>query len=184
MRGIKIVSACCLALLALAGVAAGAQASKLVLRSAGKIVVPGSGASGSLRFGPCGSFKSTGTLTNNGAMVDVATFTSFENSPGGCGEGGPSVTGQLERIQVSGNGLMTLTGKITYSTIVPHKCEYSITKLKGRFSLPGPTTSSEVSGTGKRVTGSEKACKGTVHVTNEEAALDDLEAATPFEAEL
>lgn len=184
MRGIKILTASCLALLALTLVAASAQASNLVLKSGGSVVAPGSGAAGVLRFGPCGSFKSTGTLTNNHAMVDKAMFTAFENSPGGCGEGGPSAMGQLERVQVSSSGLITLSGEITYRTLLPKKCEYSLTKLKGKFPLPG-TTSGEVSGTAKRVTsGSEHGCKGALHLSGEEAALDDLETGTPFEAEV
>ena len=155
MRGIKILSASCLALLAFTAFVATAQASKLVLKSGGSVVAPGSGAAGTLRFGPCGSFKSTGTLVNNEAMVDKAIFTSFENSPGGCGEGGPAVFGQLERVQVSSSGMMLVAGEIAYKTIVPHKCEYSLTTLKGKFTLPG-STKAEVSGTAKRVkSGSE-----------------------------
>jgi hypothetical protein len=184
MRGIRILWVSCLVLPALTVVTASAQASKLTLKSKGNIVAPGTGASGSLRFGPCGSFKSTGTLTNNQAMVDTAVFTAFENNPGGCGEGGPSATGQLERIQVSANGMITLSGKITYTTLLPKKCEYTLTKLKGKLTLPGATAGG-VSGTAKRVTaGSEHGCKGALHLTGEEAALDDLETGTPFEAEV
>ncbi len=185
MKSIKIAWACGMVLLALAAVATSAQAAKLVLRAGGKVVAPGSEAFGTLRFGACGSFKSSGKLTNNGAMVDGALFLSFENSPGGCGEAGPTVAGQLEQVQVSGNGLMTLTGKLTYTLTTPLKCEYTLTKLKGKFSIPGTTTSSEISGTAKRVTtGSVKGCKGALHVANEEGSLDDVETAAPFEAEL
>lgn len=182
MRGIKVLSASALTLLALTAVAASAQASKLVLKSGGNVVAPGSGAFGTLRFGPCGSFKSTGTLSNNEKMSDKAVFTTFENSPGGCGEGGPAATGQLEQVAVTSNGMITLTGKITYTTELPKKCAYSLTKLKGRFAVPG-TTSAQVSGTAKRVmSGSEHGCKGAIHLTGEEATLDDLESGTPFEA--
>jgi hypothetical protein len=182
MGRIKILSASCFTLLALSVVASSAQASKLVLKSTGSAVAAGSGASGLLRFGPCGSFESTGTLMNNEAMVDTAVFTTFENSPGGCGEGGPTATGQLEGIQLNASGMITLMGTITYKTLLPKKCEYSLTRLKGKFALPGPT-SAQVSGTAKRLkAGSEHGCKGALHLTGEQAALDD-ESGTPFEAE-
>ena len=182
MRGIRVLSVSCLTLLVLGASAVNAAASKLLLTSAGKVVAPGSGDVGTLRFGPCGSFKSTGTLANNGAMADKSAFTAFESNAGGCGEGGPSVGGQLEGIVVTSNGLMTLTGKFTYITELPKKCEYSLTKLMGKFPVPG-TTSAQVSGTAKRVmTGSEHGCKGAIHLTGEEASLEDLESGTPFEA--
>ncbi len=183
MRGIKILSASCLTLLAFTAIAVGAQASQLVLRSGGNVVTTGTGTFGTLRFGPCGSFKSTGTLAQNGRMADKAVFTTFENSPGGCGEGGPAATGQLEGVAVTSKGMMTLTGKIIYTTEIPQKCEYSLTKLRGTFAVPG-TTSAQVSGTAKRLmSGSEHGCKGAIHLTGEEATLDDLESGTPFEAE-
>ncbi len=183
MRGLKILSATALTLLVLTVAAAGAQASGLVLSSGGKVVTPGTGAFGTLRFGPCGSFKSTGTLSENGRMADKTVFTAFENSPGGCGEGGPTATGRLEGLAVTSKGMMTLTGKIIYTTELPNKCEYSLTKLRGTFAVPGPT-SALVSGTAKRLMpGSEHGCKGAIHLTGEQATLDDLESGTPFEAE-
>ena len=175
MWGRKALSAGCLTVLAVALVVSSAQASSLTLKSGGTAVAPGTGAQGTLRFGPCGSFTSTGTLTNNGAMVDKALFTTFENSPGGCGEGGPSAIGELKGISVSASGLMTLTGAITYRTQIPKTCEYSLTRLMGRFALPG-STSAKVSGTAKRIrSGSEHGCKGALHLTGEEASLNDLE---------
>lgn len=183
MRGSRTLRAGCLALLAFVLIASTAQASHLVLRSEGAVVAPGTGAKGTLRFGPCGSFTSTGTLTSNGGMIDNATFTAFESSPGGCGEGGPTTSGELTAITVSGRGAMTLSGAITYRTQLPKKCEYTLTRLKGQLTLPGPT-SATVSGTAKRVqAGSEHGCKGAIHLTGEEAALDDLATGLPFEAE-
>ncbi len=182
MRRIKILSASFLTLLAFTAISAGAQASKLVLMSGGSAVAPGTGTFGTLRFGPCGSFKSTGALTDNEKMADKAVFTTFENSPGGCGEGGPAATGQLEQVAVTSNGMITLRGEITYTTELPKKCEYSLTKLRGSFAVPG-TTSAQVSGTAKRLmSGSEHGCKGAIHLTGEEATLGDLESGTPFEA--
>ncbi len=184
MWGKKTLWAGCLAVLAVALVVSSAQASSLTLKSGGSAVAPGAGAQGTLRFGPCGSFTSTGTLTNNGAMVDRALFTTFENNPGGCGEGGPTAAGELKAISVSGSGLMTLTGAITYRTQLPKKCEYSLTRLTGKFALPG-ATSAKVSGTAKRVkSGSEHGCKGAIHLTGEEGSLNDLETGLPFEAEV
>jgi hypothetical protein len=183
MRGIKTVGASALALASLAAFATGAQATQLTLKSGGQAVPAGTAAVGTLRFGPCGQLTSTGTLMNNGAMADQATFSTFETSIGGCGEGGPIITGQLESITVSGNGMFTATGTISYKTTLMKTCEYSLTRLKGKFTIPGPTTAN-LAGTAKRVkAGSQHGCKGAVHLTMEEASLNDQETGKPFEAE-
>jgi hypothetical protein len=184
MRGSKTLSTICLTLAAIGLTAASAPAAGLVLKSGGSAVAAGTGTKGKLRFGPCGSFTSTGTLIDNNAMVDRAVFTTFENNPGGCGEGGPAATGQLESIQLSASGTITLTVAITYVTELPKKCEYTLARLTGKFALPGSTTAT-VSGTAKRVkSASEHGCKGSTHLTGEEAALDDLATGLPFEAEV
>ena len=184
MRTVKVLGAAILATLGFAAFATGAQSRKLTLKSGGQAVPAGTGAVGVLRFGPCGTFTSSGTLTNNEAIVDQAVFSSFETGLGGCGEGGPTVTGQLESMTASGNGMLTAKGMFSYKTSLPKSCEYSLSKLKGKFARPG-TTSAEVAGTAKRVnSGSEHGCKGPLHLTGEEASLEDQETGQPFEAEI
>lgn len=186
MRAIKAVGVCLVVAIALTALlAAGAQArmSKLVLKSSGSAVAAGSPAGGSLQFGPCGSFVSTGTLKDNERMLDSAEFTSFEGNPGGCGEGGPSVSGKLTSIEVSASGQFTALGHLSYDTELPARCEYALTKLTGKFALPGPTTAL-LSGVGKRVKAhSAKGCKGTLHVSHAEAELYDAQTSAPYEAE-
>ena len=136
MRTVRVMGASILGTLGFAAFATGAQAMKLTLKSGGQAVPAGTGAVGVLRFGPCGTFTSTGILMNNEAMVDQASFSSFESSAGGCGEGGPTVSGQLESMSASGNGMLTAKGTFSYKTSVPKSCEYSLSKLKGKFPLP------------------------------------------------
>lgn len=186
MRTARTFTGAVVVMVALGGLAAGgaeAKMSRLLLKSGGMAVAAGSPTEGSLRFGPCGSFASSGTLTGNDLMVDKAEFTSFEGSPGGCGEGGPSVSGKLTSIAVTANGVFDAYGELSYKTELPKKCEYALRKLSGKFKLPGQTKA-EVSGVGKRVkAGSEQGCKGTLHVSGADAELDDALSSEPYEAE-
>ncbi len=186
MRTVRTLTVGLAVVVALAALGAGgaqAKMSRLVLKSGGKTVAAGSPAAGSLEFGPCGSLVSTGTLTANSLMVDKADFTSFESNGGGCGEGGPSASGELTSIDVTANGVFTAFGEVTYLTELPHFCEYVIKKLVGKFKLPGPTEAT-LSGTGKRVSkGSEKGCGMVVHVSDVSGELSDALTATAYEAE-
>ena len=75
-------------------------------------------------------------------------------------------------------------GNVLLQNFLPKSGEYSLIKLKGKFARPG-TTSAEVAGTAKRVkSGSEHGCKGPLHLTGEEASLEDQETGQPFEAEI
>jgi hypothetical protein len=184
MRGfVKVLGACSIAVLASSAVTSAAQASELVLKSAGHVVAPGSAAGGRLRFGPCGTFTSTGTLASNEARVDRATFTVFEETIGGCGEGGPTISGLLESMQVTANGALSVKGMLRYKTSLPKTCEYVVTRLTGRISVPGMTMAA-LSGQGRRVRmGGGRGCR-PLKVSGAEATLFDLETGEPFEAEI
>ena len=186
MRSVKTLIGGLVVVLALGALAAGgaeAKMTRLVLKSGGSAVAAGSGAAGLLKFGPCGSFASTGTLSDNEMMVDKAEFTHFEGGPGGCGEGGPTITGKLTGMDVSANGVLTAIGELNYKTSLPKACDYTLLKLSGKFTLPGRTKAG-VSGVGKRVKdASEKGCKGTLHVSGAEAELYEPAKPETFEAE-
>jgi len=186
MRTLRTLTVGLVVVVALAALAAGgaqASMSRLVLKSGGMTVAAGSAAGGSLKFGPCGTLVSTGTLAGNSLMVDKAPFTSFEGNAGGCGEGGPSASGKLTNIDVTANGVFTAFGEVIYRTELPHPCEYVIKKLVGRFKLPGATEAS-LSGSGKRVkAGSAKGCAMVVHVSEVSGKLYDALTGTAYEAE-
>ncbi len=186
MRSVKTLIGGLVVVLALGALAAGgaeAKMSRLLLKSGGKAVAAGSPAGGLLAFGPCGSFTSTGVLSGNDLMVDKAEFTKFEAGAGGCGEGGPTITGKLTGIDVSANGVLTAIGELNYKTQVPKSCDYTLMRLSGKFTVPGQTKA-EVSGVGKRVkSASEKGCTGTLHVSHAQAELYGAASGEPYEAE-
>lgn len=186
MRILKRVACVGLGVVACGALATGsaqAKMSRLVLNSGDVTVAPGTPTEGELKFGPCGTLESAGTLEGNDMMIDTAQFTSFTGNGGGCGEGGPSASGDVTSMEVSANGVFTALGEVTYLTSLPKRCDYLIKKLTGKFTIPGQTKT-DLSGTGKRVKGaSEKGCKGTVHVSEVEATLKDASTDTIYEAQ-
>jgi len=159
-----------------------AGSHKLVLTVGGKAVPAGTALAGEVRFGPCGTLTSTGTLKGNDRRVDEPLFTSFENAPGGCGEGGPTIGGELKSLQVTARGQFAVEGNITYKVQLPKSCEYALAQLTGTFSLPG-ATEAELSGVGTRLKGSEHGCANTLPVSKVKATLYDSATKGPFEAE-
>jgi hypothetical protein len=162
-------------------------ASSLILKAGGKAAPVGTPATGVLEFGPCGTLKSSGTLTVNEQPTDIAQLPTVESEGGGgCGEGGPSATGRVTSIKATSAGHLTASGKITYSTTLPRKCVYMLTKMTGRFSIPG-FTQARVAGVGVRAAGSEPGCAEKLRVGADEeveARLYDRSTGSLFEAEL
>jgi hypothetical protein len=158
--------------------------SPLILKADGAVAPAGTPATGVLQFGPCGTLRSSGTLVTNERRTDKAALPNVEEEGGGgCGEGGPNVTGQIDRIKVASAGRLTVVGEVSYATILPEECVYRLTKLKGHFAIPG-STQALVSGVGFRAAGSSEGCAEKLRVRDAEAALYDSFSGEAFEAEL
>jgi hypothetical protein len=158
-------------------------AASLVLKSSGQVAPVGTRVLGVLSFGPCGTFESHGTLTANSSRTDVAKFSSTTGGIGGCGEGGPTISGSVAGNRLTETGRFLVGANLTYATTVPEHCVYAVKGLHGKFTIPGLTRAS-VSGKGKRTTGSAPGCPETTRVTGVEAKLYDLDTNELFEAEL
>jgi hypothetical protein len=178
--GIGIV-ALLTATLALAAGASAAHAA-LILKSEGQAAQVGTPTLGSLRFGPCGEFESEGTLASNDRRADVSNFSSTEGTIGGCGEGGPSITGSVSKDRLTENGRFVVVSELIYTTTI-NECSYGLKRLRGAFTIPG-LTQATVSGTARRLAPDSETCPKMVHVTGVEAALYDLNTVQLFEAEL
>jgi hypothetical protein len=161
-----------------------ATTAPLILRAAGAVAPVGTPATGVLQFGPCGTLKSSGTLTINERPTDRAVLpTVEEQGGGGCGEGGPNAFGHISRILLTSAGHMTVVGELTYTTSLPNFCVYKLTRLTGRFKIPG-STQALVSGIGLRGEGSDPGCTEKMRVGGGQATLYDRSTGEPFEAEL
>jgi len=163
------------------GVALG-NGPSLVLKADGKVVAAGKPVFGTLRFGPCGTFKFSGKLTANRRPTDSAKFTSTEGGGGGCGEGGPIITGSIDSIKLTAAGRFNVAGQLVYRTTL-EPCEYALDALSGGFAIPGPTEAT-VSGVGKLMGKSGPGCPATTTIEYPEATLDDGATGEPFEAEI
>lgn len=152
----------------------------LILTAGGRYVPDGTPASGVLSFGPCGGFDASGTLASNDKRMDRADFTATEGGGGGCGEGGPIITGSLSAIELASAGQLTVNGDLSYDVTLDN-CPYTVKKLAGAFAVPGVTEAS-VSGVGRLAKHNGHSCPSEVgiHAT---ASLSDLETKGLFEAE-
>jgi hypothetical protein len=160
-----------------------ATAPPLVLRVGGTVAPVGTPAAGVLSFGPCGTLQSSGALITNDRATDTAELPTVESEGGGgCGEGGPNASGRISRMRMSFTGHLTVIGAITYTTELPRKCIYRLTRLKGSFAIPGPTKT-VVAGVGTREAGSDEGCAKTQRVEHAEATLDARATGEAFEAE-
>jgi hypothetical protein len=185
MSRVRLVRLSILMLLTLGALLAGSApaAASLVLKLGGQVAPVGTRALGVLRFGPCGTFESRGTLTVNSSRVDRARFSSTEGGGGGCGEGGPIISGSVSANKLTEAGRFVVVASLTYTTTVSGICEYTVKRLHGTFTIPGPTQAS-VSGMGKRTAGSSSSCPEKTRVAGAEAKLYGLETNELFEAEL
>jgi hypothetical protein len=166
------------------GGALASTAPPLILRAAGALAPVGTPAAGVLQFGPCGTLKSSGTLTINERPTDRAALPTVEQQGGGgCGEGGPNASGQISRIVLTSAGHLTVVGELTYTTSLPNRCVYKLTRMTGRFKIPG-STQAAVSGMGLRGAGSDPGCTEKVRVGGGQATLDERSSGEPFEAEI
>ncbi len=156
-----------------------ATSSTLILTVAGRYAPDGTPASGVLSFGPCGSFEASGTLASNDKRVDKADFTATEGSGGGCGEGGPIITGSLSAIELATTGQLTVNGDLSYDVTL-EDCLYTVKKLAGAFAIPGLTETS-VSGVGRLAKHNAHSCPSEVRI-HATASVSDLETKRPFEA--
>ncbi len=157
-----------------------ATSSALILTAGGRYAPDGTPASGVLSFGPCGSFEASGTLASNDKRMDRAEFTATERGGGGCGEGGPIITGSLSAIELAATGQLTVNGNLSYDVTLDD-CLYTVKKLTGAFAIPGVTEAS-VSGAGRLAKHNGHSCPSqiAIHAT---ASLSDLETKGLFEAE-
>jgi hypothetical protein len=155
----------------------------LLLKSGGQVAPVGTPVHGVLSFGPCGTFEAEGTLTVNSSSPDKAKFSSTTGGAGGCGEGGPIISGTLLGNRLTEAGRFVEMTKLIYRTQIPQACEYSLKSLAGKFAIPG-LTKATVAGTAKRTATSSPSCAEKLHVTGVEAALYDRGANALFEAEL
>jgi hypothetical protein len=172
-------------LLALGAVATGSApaAASLVLKGGGQIAPVGTPARGELKFGPCGTFQSSGSLAVNRSKTDLARFTSTEETLGGCGEGGPIISGSVSADKLTETGMFVVVANLIYTTTLPEECSYALKRLAGKFTIPG-TTNAAVSGRGRRTATSKSSCPETQVVRGTEAKLYDVNTNEPFEAEL
>ena len=183
MKRLRVVVPGVMALMFGAQLASSAPASAvLVLKAGGQVAPVGTPALGVLRFGPCGTFESNGQLTVNGSRVDVAKFTSTTEAIGGCGEGGPIISGSVKASKLRESGRFTVGANLTYTTTVPEECSYALKMLHGNFAIPG-VTQATVSGKAKRTGTSKASCPETTHVTGVEASLYDLNTNELLEAQ-
>lgn len=172
------------ALVALGATDAVAAKSPLTLKAGGVVAAVGTPVAGVLRFGPCGTLESSGTLTANNLRKDVAELPTVEKEGnGGCGEGAPYASGQIRGIEVSAAGVLTVVGDVIYTVELPEHCVYKLKKLKGAFTIPG-LTQAVVSGVGARSVGSAKGCEKKLQVEDAEAELEAQSTGEPLEAEL
>ena len=157
-----------------------ASSSALILTAADRYAPEGTPASGVLSFGACGSLQASGTLASNDMRKDTAHFTSTELTGGGCGEGGPIITGTLSAIQLAATGQLTVAANLSYDVTLDN-CAYVVKKLTGTFSVPG-FTEAGVSGMGRLAGHNGHSCPSelTIHAT---ASLADLDTHGPFGAE-
>jgi hypothetical protein len=184
MRRAKIVGSTVAASLTLGALlASGAPASAaLVLKAGGQPAPVGTPVLGMLEFGPCGTFESTGKLTVNGSSVDAARFGVTSGRGGGCGEGGPIVTGSVSADKLSETGRFTVVANLTYTETSPLTCSYAVKRLRGTFTVPGGAQAS-LSGTGRLKPGNGAGCPERVHVTGAAAQLYDADTKELLEAE-
>jgi hypothetical protein len=116
----------------------------LVLKEGSVVAPEGSPASGSLEL-TCAEVVFGGSLAINNEAIDKAVFT----------EGGGTdlcegvvVRGVVKAIKVTSTGRFVVVSHLTYEVLTSGKCVYVISKLAGRFTIPGLTRST-VGGTGK-----------------------------------
>lgn len=166
----------------LAAADAQGRASLLVLRSEGRVAAAGTAVVGAVRFGPCGTVSGHGLLASNAMRSDEATFSSSEVTIGGCGEGGPVITGEVLRMVLSSNGDFRVLAKLTYSWERTRQCAYGIEQLKGRVALPGPATG-EALAAGRRLRGSSAGCPSQERISGVSVSLLDAESGLPLQAE-
>jgi hypothetical protein len=183
MRCTRVVVAGVVALLSVLLACSASASGALVLKSAGQVAPVGTTVLGQLNLGPCGTIRSSGTLTANSSRVDVAKFSSSEDFGGGCGEGGPEFSGTVRADRLTETGRYVVVGSMTYTTTVPERCDYSVKRLHGKFTIPGPTEAS-VSGTGKRTPTSKASCPETASVEYVHAKLLDSNTNELLQAEL
>ena len=138
-----------LATVATLAVGSAPAAGSLVLKTGGQVAPVGTLTLGVLRFGPCGTFESSGSLAVNSSKVDLAKFSSTEVTIGGCGEGGPVIFGSVSANKLTETSQFVVAANLTYTTTLPEECSYALKRLHGKFTLPGPTEAT-VSGVGKR----------------------------------
>jgi hypothetical protein len=183
VRRTRVVVTGAVTLLGALLVSTAAASAVLVLKSAGHVAPAGTPVLGKLNLGPCGTIESSGTLTANSSRVDVARFSSNEGFGGGCGEGGPEFSGTVSADRLTETGHYVVVGNMLYTTTVPERCDYSVTRLHGTFTIPGPTEAT-VAGTGKRTPTSNASCPETTHVKYVHAELYDSNTNELFQAEL
>jgi hypothetical protein len=169
------------ATLALAAGASAAHAA-FILKSEGQAAPVGTPTLGLLRFGPCGEFESEGTLASNDRRADVSRFSSTRGTIGGCGEGGPVITGSVSKDRLTETGRFVVVSELIYTTTI-NECSYALKRLSGAFAIPG-LTQATVSGTAKRLESDGETCPKKVQVAGVEASLYDLDTVQLFEAEL
>ena len=106
----------------------------------GEVLPKGSRVSGEAGIGPCGTAGLNGKLASNGQPSDEARFTGSDVG-GGCGEGGPIISGRIESMTLTRAGKLTVHAKIVYESgdVARKHCIWQIEELAGAFRLPGPT---------------------------------------------
>jgi hypothetical protein len=144
----------------------------LLLTINGSGVPNGTSATGYLLIGSCVLF-SRGTITVNDKATDTANLPTVESAGGGgCGRGGPEASGHISSIKLTYLGVVTVSGEVTYTTSTPKKCIYKLTKLIGKFGVPGETSWVTASGTGALQTGSQAGCASKLKISGETELAD------------
>ena len=185
-RVVKLIAALLTSLLVLASLAASpglAMSSHLALKNGGVLASPGSAAFATVQLGACGTSIAAGTLETNDRPADKVHFTEGGSNGGGCGEGGPTLTGVIETMQLKHTGSMAVRGEFTYTTTLPEECTYKLNKLSGTFTIPG-LTQATVSGVAKHVPGNPAGCAAKQSVEGVEATLETAQGGPPFEVSL
>jgi hypothetical protein len=171
--------------IALAGAAP--ASAVIILKSGGEVAPVGTPAIGTA-FRECEFVASTGMLTANSSSIDRARFTSTEHIGLECITGAWFITGPVVEDRLTEAGKFVVRTKWAYTTweapgALGTECAYTVKRLHGKFTIPGPTEAT-VAGRGKRRATTPTNCPEKLTLTGFEAQLLDAETEELFEAEL